>query len=85
MYTEELKYNGINSSFNYKLIIFYNIYSRLDVLQEAYNKALLIILTGLALNQYFNNRLGNLLFKNTYKYLYCFFKGPSLKHKNFSK
>ena len=50
MYTEELKYNGINSSFNYKLIIFYNICNQSDVLQEVYNKALLIILIGLALN-----------------------------------
>src|SRR6266568_6041593 len=53
MYIEELKYNGINSSFNYKLTIFYNIYNQSNVPQEAYNKALLIILIGLALNQYF--------------------------------
>ena len=46
---------------------------------------ILIILIGLALNQYFNSRLSNLLFKNTCKYLYSFFKGPSLEHKNFSK
>ena len=50
IYTEELKYNGINGSFNYKLTIFYNICNWLDVPQEAYNKALLIMLTGLALN-----------------------------------
>ena len=85
MYTEKLKYNSINGSFNYKLTIFYNIYNRLDVPQEAYNKALLIILIGLALNQYFNSGLSNLLFKDTYKYLYGFFKGPNLKYKNFSK
>ena len=85
MYIKELKYNNINSSFNYKLIIFYNIYNQLDVPQKAYNKALLIMLIGLALNQYFNSRLGNLLFKDTYKYLCGFFKGPSSKHKNFSK
>ena len=85
MYTEELKYNSINGSFNYKLIIFYNIYNRSDVPQEAYNKALLIILIGLALNQYFNSRFGNLLFKDTYKHLYSFFKGPSSEYKNFSK
>src|SRR6266702_504760 len=85
MYTEELKYNGINNSFNYKLTIFYNICNQSDILQEAYNKALLIILIGLALNQYFNSRLSNLLFKDTCKYLYSFFKGPSSKHKNLSK
>ena len=73
MYTEELKDNSINSSFNYKLIIFYNIYNQLDIPQEVYNKALLIILIGLALNQYFNSGLGNLSFKDAYKYLCGFF------------
>ena len=85
MYTEELKYNGINGSFDYKLTIFYNICNRLDVPQEAYNKALLIMLIGLALNQYFNGGLSNLSFKDTCKYFYSFFKGPSLEHKNFNK
>ena len=50
MYTKELKYNGTNSSFNYKLTIFYNIYNQFNIPQEVYNKALLIILIGLALN-----------------------------------
>ena len=85
MYIKELKYNGINGSFNYKLTIFYSIYNRSNILQEAYNKALLIILIGLALNQYFNGGLGNLLFKDAYKHLRGFFKGPSLKRKNISK
>ena len=85
MYIEELKYNSINSSFNYKLTIFYNICNRLDVPQKAYNKALLIILIGLALNQYFNSGLSNLSFKDACKYLYSFFKGPSLERKNLSK
>ena len=85
MYTEELKYNSINGSFNYKLTIFYNIYNQLNIPQEVYNKALLIILIGLALNQYFNGGFGNFLFKDTCKHLYSFFKGLSLKYKNFSK
>ena len=85
MYIKELKYNSINGSFNYKLTIFYNIYNQSDVPQEAYNKALLIILIGLALNQYFNSGLGNLSFKDTCKYLYGFFKGPSLEYKNLNK
>ena len=85
IYTKELKYNSINGSFDYKLTIFYNIYNQSNILQKAYNKALLIILIGLALNQYFNSRLSNLLFKDTCKYFYSFFKGPSLERKNFSK
>ena len=43
------------------------------------------MLTGLALNQYFNGGLGNLLFKDAYKHLRNFFKGPSLEYKNLSK
>ena len=43
------------------------------------------MLIGLALNQYFNGGLSNLLFKDAYKYLRSFFKGPSLKYKNLSK
>ena len=85
IYIEELKYNGINSSFNYKLIIFYNIYNWLNIPQKVYNKALLIILIGLALNQYFNGGLGNLLFKDACKYLCGFFKGPGSEYKNLSK
>ena len=85
MYTEELKYNSINGSFDYKLTIFYNIYNWLDVPQEAYNKALLIILIGLALNQYFNGGLSNFLFKDACKYLYSFFKSSNLERKNLSK
>src|SRR6266567_1025263 len=85
IYIEELKYNSTNGSFNYKLTIFYNIYNQSNVLQKAYNKALLIMLTGLALNQYFNGRLNNLLFKDAYKYLCGFFKGPGSKCKNLNK
>jgi len=43
------------------------------------------MLIGLALNQYFNGGLGNLLFKDTYKHLYSFFKGPGLERKNLGK
>jgi protoheme ferro-lyase len=43
------------------------------------------MLMSLALNQYFNGGLSNLLFKDTCKYLYNFFKGPSLEHKNLNK
>ena len=43
------------------------------------------MLIGLALNQYFNNRLSNLSFEDACKHFYSFFKGPSSKHKNLSK
>ena len=43
------------------------------------------MLTGLVLNQYFKGGLSNFLFKDAYKYLYGFFKGPSLEYKNLRK
>ena len=43
------------------------------------------MLTGLALNQYFNGGLGNLLFEDACKHLRGFFKGPGLERKNLSK
>ena len=85
MYIKEFKYNSINSSFTYKLIIFYNIYNQLNIPQEVYKKVLSIILIGLALNKYFNSRFGNFLFKNACKHLYSFFKGLNLEYKNFNK
>ena len=43
------------------------------------------MLTGLALNQYFNGELGNFLFEDTCKYFYGFFEGPSSERKNFGE
>ncbi len=43
------------------------------------------MLIGLALNQYFNSKLSNLLFKDAYKYFYNFFESPGLKYKNLSE
>ena len=50
MYIEELKYSGIDSSFDYKLTIFYSICNQSNIPLEAYTKALLIMLIGLVLN-----------------------------------
>ena len=44
MYTDNQKYNNISGNFNHKLIIFYNIYERADVLERVYLKALLLML-----------------------------------------
>ena len=50
MFTDELKYDGINENFNYKLTIFYNIYNRYNIPPEIYGKALPNMFSGLALN-----------------------------------
>ena len=50
MLKEDIKYDGINGTFDYKLQIFYSIYERADVPPEAYGRAFPNMLTGLAWN-----------------------------------
>jgi hypothetical protein len=54
MYTEDLKYSGSKDSLTYKLTIFYNIYSRVDILAAVYTKAFPTILKGVALNYFYS-------------------------------
>jgi hypothetical protein len=82
LYTDNQKYSGISGNFNFKLIIFYNICKRADILERAYLKALLLMLQGLALNYYYNTKLATFTFEDAYKSLYSFFRGPSSKHKS---
>lgn len=55
IYTNDVKYNGRNNRFIFKLVIFYGIYSRADVLLEAKIKAVPTILKGLTLDYYYSN------------------------------
>lgn len=50
LYTEEAKYGGEEDSFDFKLSIFHDIYSRADVPPEAEMKAFPTMLKGLALD-----------------------------------
>ena len=52
---EDNKYSGEDNNFNFKLAIFYNLYSRANIPQEAKVKAYPTILRGLALNHYYTN------------------------------
>jgi hypothetical protein len=61
-----MKYNKTSNHFDYKLIIFYNVYERVKLLREAYIRAFLIILKGLIKAYYFNNILSWLLYLNAY-------------------
>jgi hypothetical protein len=51
----------------------------------AYMKALPLILTGIALNYYYNTQLALLTFNDTYKSLYNFFKGLGTKRQALDK
>ena len=67
LYTDDQKYSNINKNFNFKLTIFYNIYNRADIPPNTYFKALFFILTGLALNYYYNSKLAILMFNKAYQ------------------
>jgi hypothetical protein len=84
MYTEENKYSSKSDNFDFKLLIFNDIYSRADVLEEAKLKAYPIMLHGLALDYYYTSIKGaiaifNLSFKQACKATRNYFEG--VKHK----
>jgi len=56
-YNQDMKYDGTSNHFDYKLTISHNIYKRVKLSREAYIRAFLIILKGLAEIYYFNNML----------------------------
>ena len=59
MYTEESKYRGNRDSFNFKLIIFYNICGCANILYKAKAKAFSIMLKGLVLDFFYLNNTIN--------------------------
>jgi hypothetical protein len=63
IYTEEQKYNGINSSFDLKLAIFLDICHRVDLPTDCLLRAFPIMLKGLALDHFYNNQLSGLTYK----------------------
>jgi hypothetical protein len=54
IYTKEQKYDSINGSFDYKLIIFLDICNRIKLLEEGYLCAFPTMLKGLALDYFYN-------------------------------
>ena len=59
IYTKESKYRNNKNSFNFKLIIFHNIYRHANILYKAKAKAFPIMLKGLALNFFYLNNTIN--------------------------
>lgn len=55
LYINKNKYTNQNDYFDFKLIIFYNLYSRASISNEVKVKAYLTILSKLALNHYYTN------------------------------
>ena len=81
MYTEESKYSGEDDNFNYKLIIFNNLYNKIGIPQEAKIKGFLIILHGITLNFYYRNKATYITFNGIYNTIHNYFKGLEYKHR----
>ena len=54
IYTDDQKYNSVNDSFNFKLIIFNNIYRRSSLPPKGYITIFFTILKGLIQVYYYN-------------------------------
>ena len=59
IYIKESKYRSNKNSFNFKLVIFYNIYRCANILYKAKAKVFLIMLKGLVLNFFYLNNTIN--------------------------
>ena len=69
IYIDNKKYKEINNSFDFKLIIFYNIYNRSCLLAKSYIIAFLIILKKLVQEYYYNYILLAKTFNTVYAYI----------------
>ena len=56
MYTKSNKYSSKNDNFDYKLLIFYNLYEKAALPSQAFGQAYSTILLSLALDHYYTNR-----------------------------
>ena len=80
IYIKESKYGGNKDSFNFKLIIFYNIYGCVNILYKVKAKAFPIMLKGLVLNFfYLNNTINKLSFQDICNTIQTYFKGLEYK------
>ena len=57
IYTDDQKYNSMSNNFDFKLIIFYDIYRRSSLPPEGYITMFPIMLKGLAQVYYYNYNL----------------------------
>ena len=55
MYTKDNKYSRENNNFNFKLVIFYNLYNKANISQEVRIRAYPTMLCSLALDHYYTN------------------------------
>ena len=75
-----MKYSGENDNFNFKLIMFHDLYNRADILNNVKMKAFPTMLWSLALNHYYANIINKHLdFDGICNAITNYFKGPEYK------
>ena len=80
MYIEESKYSREDNNFNYKFMIFNDLYNRVSILQEAKIKGFLIILYSIILDFYYRNKATYITFNSIYNAIYNHFKRLEYKY-----
>ena len=83
LYIDKFKYSDKNNNFDFKLIIFTDLYQKTNILKQEFNQAYFIILRGLVLDHYYINLKSNPLnipFNKLYKAIYNYFKGLEYKY-----
>ena len=81
MYTEESKYSKEDDNFNYKLMIFNNLYNKVGIPQEVKIKGFLIILYSITLDFYYKNKAIYTTFNSICNAIHNYFEGLEYKHK----
>ena len=85
LYTDEQKYDGVSSSFDFKLTIFHNICKRSGLPPDGYMTAFPIMLKGLALDHFFNSDLEGRTFTEACNHIRHFFEGPEYYRRNLTE
>src|SRR6266704_3803255 len=83
LYTDESKYSNKNDNFDFKLIIFTDLFQKSNIPKQEFSQAYSTMLRGLALDHYYTNLKSNPLsvpFDKLYKATHNYFKGPEYKH-----
>jgi hypothetical protein len=81
IYTEESKYSREDDNFDYKLIIFNDLYDRVGIPQEAKIKGFPTMLRSITLNFYYRNKATYTTFNSICNTIRNYFKGPEYKRR----
>jgi hypothetical protein len=81
IYTEESKYSREDNNFNCKLMIFNDLYDRVDIPQAAKIKGFPIILHSIALDFYYENKVTYITFNSICNAIRNHFKGLEYKRR----